>query len=224
MYAVNCSVDPTNRGNGPTSHSIDFVDRISEFWNAIAADAATLAHSADTLALRNSALWPSGASASWLLERAALGASLITARHHGHQDGWEIWHEWFETISEERTAFGLPEKFAEAIELSIALGDAREAFWQRDPVAINAEIAGWVAEARKKAIPPSHDTDAQTFSQRPAAHQFDQVNGKIAATAIASTAAHKETARDIWEEALAKAKSARAACGHTGAAARDWYN
>jgi hypothetical protein len=66
----------------------------------------------------------------------------------GSSGGWDVWLDWFDTVSTGGPAFGLPEKIADEVELRIALGDRRMGFWNRQALEINAEIAGWVAEAR----------------------------------------------------------------------------
>ncbi len=77
---------------------------------------------------------------------------------------WQVWFDWYDSIAAGRPAFGLPAKAADALEKRIALGDHREGFWDRKPKAINAEIAGWVAEVR--AIQPPKRTSRSLPSQK----------------------------------------------------------
>ena len=72
---------------------------------------------------------------------------------------WRVWFDWYDSIAAGQPAFGLPAKAADALEKRIALGDHREGFWDREPKAINAEIAGWVAETRGiSAIPKAQNS------------------------------------------------------------------
>ena len=99
-------------------------------------------------------LWPGEAPAWWEKERNNLDIALATAPSSDleiyPQTNWSIWSEWYRSRVFGTPSFGLPRDIADEIDRRIALGDGREDFWDRPPEAINAEIAGWVEEARRK--------------------------------------------------------------------------
>ena len=70
---------------------------------------------------------------------------------HGERGDWGVWGDWIVSATIGRGPFDLPAHIGYQVEKRIALGDGREDFWDREPEAINTEIAGWVEEARKNA-------------------------------------------------------------------------
>jgi hypothetical protein len=97
--------------------------------------------------------------------------------------GLPIWWEWYEAIAQGRPAFGLNDrKTAEALERAITLGGKdgkfRKEFWEREPGAINADIAAWVAEARAAERVPADQSEID-LSSRPASVQTKTANGKV---------------------------------------------
>ncbi len=68
-----------------------------------------------------------------------------------NQKIWAVWLEWWQARVDGAPSWGLPPALEQEVETRIALGDGRKDFWDRDPAEVNAEIAGWVEEARRKA-------------------------------------------------------------------------
>ena len=56
---------------------------------------------------------------------------------------------------------------------------------------------------------PVEIDDEQVFAQRPAPHQFDEVNGKIVAFPMKSKRQSDDFAKDMWDELVAKANATR---------------
>ena len=115
------------------------------FWSAVTIDARVLEQVGDPLRLRHSALWENGVPEFWRTQVGKTTSRLLSASL-----GWKTWLDWFKSISDGAPAFGLPTKIADDLEIRIAHGNWREGFWEREATEINAEIAGWVAEARTR--------------------------------------------------------------------------
>lgn len=118
----------------------------ADTWSALSADAEVVSHQG-TIALLSAPLWPGKTPDGWPDALKRLKTSL-SARFP--EDHWSVWTDWYESIARGGSAFGLPAAIAAELEKRIALGDGRENFWDRPPAAINAEIAGWVAQAHNE--------------------------------------------------------------------------
>ena len=127
----------------------------ASFWKALTEDAQALEQLEDALALRNAKLWLNGAPERWDLDNRKFQNYLSAVGEDGalDQNEWMVWIDWLNSITEGGNSFGLPEGIADNLDQRIALGDGREGFWEREPAQVNAEIAGWVAEARRTASP-----------------------------------------------------------------------
>lgn len=180
----------------------------TSIWAAVTADARALEAGATPEEMAARPLWPENSPYKPQFDRKTFLAAAPS---------FEVWLDWYEPIVDGNAPWGLPRNFANKLEERIALGDGRgeggKDFWERDADVVNAEIKGWVAEARAEVALTSWPVDAfedeQAFSQRPAPHQFDEVDGRIIATPMRSKRQTDDLSNDMWEELNAKTQSTR---------------
>lgn len=75
---------------------------------------------------------------------------------------WDIWIDWYERrLQGDTNAFGLLPVSEESVTLSIAMES--DAFWDRDPALVNAEIKARLLAAVTELKPPKQDSSTLTF-------------------------------------------------------------
>lgn len=177
---------------------------------AVYADARALEAGATPEEMAARPLWPEESPYKPQFDRKAFLAAAPT---------FEVWLDWYEPIVEGKAPWGLPRDIANSLETRIALGDGRgeggKDFWERDADEVNAEIKEWVEAARAEVaaawmhLQMSILENEQALAQRPAPHQFDEVDGKIVAFPMKSNRREDDFAKDMWDELVAKANATR---------------
>ena len=120
------------------------------FWLATTHDAQAVEEK--TANFRDMSLWSGSAPNWWKEERDKFNLVLSSGLSSiAGSNPWLVWRDWYDSRVDGGPSWGLTEKIADELETRIALGDGREDFWDRDPAEVNAEIAEWVEDARKKA-------------------------------------------------------------------------
>lgn len=124
-----------------------------DLWSAVSIDAERLS-AANYGSFIHTAVWPSD-SPMWAQEaQTQMHVSLMSVKdQYGGDAGsgmWNVWLEWYDARVAGKTPWRLRASMAENLEMRIALGDNRDDFWARKPEAINAEIMGWVENARNE--------------------------------------------------------------------------
>lgn len=124
-----------------------------DLWSAVSIDAERLS-AANYGSFIHTAVWPSD-SPMWAQEaQTQMHVSLMSVKdQYGGDAGsgmWNVWLEWYDARAAGKTPWRLRASMAENLEMRIALGDNRDDFWARKPEAINAEIMGWVENARNE--------------------------------------------------------------------------
>ncbi|MEX0345972.1 MAG: toll/interleukin-1 receptor domain-containing protein [Rhizobiaceae bacterium] len=116
-------------------------DAERRIWSAIRADAKALDGGMPSDELAREPLWTLGIPRWFVQERLGFFRCLSDLGHD-----WPLWSEWLgRRIAGENTA-GLPDNLAE--ELDIQIATQPDEWWSRDPVAVNADIASWIEEAK----------------------------------------------------------------------------
>jgi hypothetical protein len=177
-------------------------------WAAVTADARALEAGATPEDMAARPLWPEESPYKPHFDRKTFLAAAPS---------FEVWLDWYEPIVEGKAPWGLQCDVANKLETRIALGDGRgeggKDFWERDADEVNAEIKGWVEAARAEMVAAMHQPvdieDEQVFAQRPAPHQFEEIDGKIIALPMKSNRREDDFAKDMWDELIAKANATR---------------
>jgi hypothetical protein len=119
-------------------------------WNEVTYDVNKIAAGLSPISLLDEPLVVSPPPTIWTATRAAFNAHLASPG-----PDWVWWSDWYDSVVEGQPAFNLPPALAKDLSLRIALGGNTETFnqdfWNRTPEAANAEISGWLKEARAKA-------------------------------------------------------------------------
>ena len=129
-------------------------DERQTFWQAVTDDVNALVLTGDPIILNSCKLWLNGSPRNWndefarfQLEMSRAGAT--TSNRGGGSGNWKVWAEWYSSAVAGNNSFSLSRRVADALDQRIALGGGRKGFWDREPAEVNAEIAGWVADARR---------------------------------------------------------------------------
>lgn len=143
-------------------------------WKAVTTDArALVASGAD--AVLASPLWPDGAPDFWQ------GFDRDFRRVLTEQKIWSVWLDWWQARVDGTASWGLPPALEQEVETRIALGDGRKDFWDREPEAVNAEIADWVEVAKAAARRPSQPQPPEP--EAGPGPQYALKDGKLSETA-----------------------------------------
>ncbi|MCB1419018.1 MAG: hypothetical protein KDJ74_08475 [Notoacmeibacter sp.] len=121
-------------------------------WDAISRDARELEKRGSADGFEDTPLWPEGAPEWWMDQFKRL-TGVLTEQGPNAPGLWSVWTAWYDAIVIGHSPWRLPRATANKLEKRIALGDGREDFWdteKRSVAEINAEIAGWVEEARSR--------------------------------------------------------------------------
>jgi hypothetical protein len=186
-----------------------------EFWRAVSYDAKAIEQFNDPRALSNSKLWLGDTPDVWrqLNRRFQTKLSTLDYSSAEQSDNWMVWVDWYNSVVDGKNSFDLPTAVADTLDQRIALGDGREDFWDREPGAINREIAGWVEDARRLArtLPQtSTPNDPEAISQRPAAFSFLVDGARIEAVPLTSIPGANALSSEIRAETLQKIAATRA--------------
>jgi hypothetical protein len=186
-----------------------------EFWRAVSYDAKAIEQFNDPRALSNSKLWLGDTPDVWrqLNRRFQTKLSTLDYSSAGQSDNWMVWVDWYNSVVDGKNSFDLPTAVADALDQRIALGDGREDFWDREPGAINREIAAWVEDARRLAETlqqTSTPNDPEAISQRPAAFSFSIDGALIEAVPLTSIPRANALSNEIRAETLQKIAATRA--------------
>jgi hypothetical protein len=119
-------------------------------WNELAQDAGRLETGLSVQALLNLPIWQE--PPPWWHEERHRFMEFLKDREKA-EPGWSIWIDWYNSLSAGHPAFFLKNREKAGLLLrNIALGSTdgtfNEKFWQREPHLINADIKGWVEEAK----------------------------------------------------------------------------
>jgi hypothetical protein len=137
-------------------------------WAAVTADARMLEAGATPAEMAATPLWPAGSPYKPTFDRKTFLAAAPS---------FEVWLDWYEPIALGKAPWGLPRDVADKLEMRIALGDDRgeggKDFWGRDADVVNAEIKGWVEEARAEAALMHQPAELEIEKQTTGALQFD---------------------------------------------------
>lgn len=199
-------------------------------WDALTRDARELERRETADGFEDTPLWAGEPPFWWLDEMRILQEALFSSTNNsqGNTDDkyWSNWLDWYDAVVLGQSPWNLPRATANELEKRIALGDGRDDFWdtgKRTVAEINAEIAGWVEEARQSAqlIEPDSEVasedDAELLVQSPAPFSFQALGGKITARPQTGAPFDPAMAVDILSELLEKAKTHRKhleACGN----------
>lgn len=143
-------------------------DSSDSIWSSVSADALLLESDENIEKMFRGPLW-NVAPKWWQNEVTAMLA--LFASHSMRNDHWAVWDHWYSPVSAGSEAFYLPAVLARKIEQRIGLSDGRADFWKREPSVINAEIGGWVGEAREQSTLLYFDSPVQKIGEldRPSA-------------------------------------------------------
>jgi hypothetical protein len=174
--------------------------------------------------LASRALWlsamPQWYQPAWMQTRAALLS---------FGEGFDIWVDWYERrIDGERAGFALPRSQDEPIQLRLAAQP--ETWWDRPAVAVNSEIARWIAsvepETQNTSDQNAESGSAQSEILRPEIQNEDAIVFKPDNDGVLDVDGHQgidellktPEARDRHSEALETARSLLKTCYGNNAA------
>jgi hypothetical protein len=145
-------------------------------WNEVTYDVNKIAAGITPISLLDEPLVVSPPPTIWIATRTAFKAHLASLG-----PDWLIWKDWYDSVVDGKPAFNLPPDLAKDLSLRIALGGNTEtynkAFWDRDPEAINAEISGWLKEARATVAPEiPAEKDGQIWGVNPDSELLEPIS------------------------------------------------
>ena len=193
-------------------------------WNSITSDAASLIRGMASVELIEQPLRldDAGRILSGRSKIPEWARTPFDPRANGNslrRAGFGIWIDWYRALLP-NSMTALPSSyFGEKIDLRIV--DQPDAWWNREPAEINAEITGWMEE--REPTPHGYQQEAtdvdsaELLAQRPAAHQFSEAGGLIVAEAIKGRLDPTSFGEGIWREVLGKAEALRSRLERTQA-------
>jgi hypothetical protein len=158
-------------------------------WQCVSLDAKEFSNGQDVVRVVNSELWPINVVPTQVaaLNESSWAKALING---------SVFVEWYSFVSKGFPIFNIRSaSIRNTLERNIALGSSdgkfAEAFWKRNPAAINADISRWVEDARAedaklRRTPEDTETEVGTetlaeedFQSRPASVETTVRNGKV---------------------------------------------
>lgn len=164
--------------------------RAAEIWEAISKDTAWLTRkrqiAADAIAgLVQAPLWLEGIPGEWAERWRRLRVHLEIAA-----ENWDVWIDWYERrLAGEASGFGLSSDLDEQFAVRLATED--EAFWDRKPAVVNADIKARLEQLRPE--PP------QIPAAQPASVKPRWIKGKLAQDDRLETAVERESLHALLE-------------------------
>lgn len=161
--AAHATAYAASHATAGAEYAVDAANSADAIWIAITDDVRSLIEKGTAKRFEDTPLWPHGAPKWWENQYDRLDEILSRQKNLKGQrpfpPHWSIWLGWYDSILVGIPPWNLPRATANELEKRIALGDGRDDFWdteKRSVAEINAEIAGWVEEARAGLDPDSN--------------------------------------------------------------------
>lgn len=192
-----------------------------DLWESVTADARLVETVASGAGLVRQRLWlqdVNGSNRRWLKTPGWARELFDDFRKSdaARDADFAIWIRWYEGVLSGRRAGFFDKNITGQRErdLFIRVAEQSDSFWKQEPAKVNADIRGWIDEAKAAKVPEAApdqtdgEQDATLLVQRPSSHRFGWHEQQLEATVVTERPFDPVLAESIIAELKEKAAEA----------------